>query len=233
MKAAGYIRVSSIDQIEGTSLDHQKDSIIAYAKMKGIELVAVYQDNGVSGGKPIAERPEGAKLVEAINSGKVSAVIVLKLDRAFRNVIDCLSSIDAWEKLGTALHIVDLGGSSIDTSSPSGRFMLTILSAAAEMERGMIRDRCNSGRKIKKAQGLRIGEVPFGYDLDPATGKLVDNSSEQKTIFLVKRLFAKGESMRGISKALNTKGLPTKKNGTWQAKQISSILNRSGIGIPA
>lgn len=63
-------------------------------------------------------------------------------------------------------NIVDLGGSSIDTSSLSGRFMLTILSAAAEMERGMIRDRCNSGRRIKKAQGGRIGEIPFGFDLN-------------------------------------------------------------------
>lgn len=225
MKAAAYIRVSSQDQVDGTSLDNQREAITAYAKMRNIELVACFQDNGVSGGKPIADRPEGSKLVEAIQSKQIDAVIVLKLDRAFRNVIDCLSSIDSWEKVGVALHIIDLGGSSIDTGSPSGRFMLTILSAAAEMERGMIKDRCNSGRKVRKAEGKRIGEIPYGFTLG-ANNELVKVDAEQAVIDRLKTLRARGTSYRNCAAILNAECITSKKGGTWASEQVRSILSR-------
>jgi site-specific DNA recombinase len=228
MKAAGYCRVSSQDQIDGTSLEAQREQIEAYAKMKNVELIAVFTDAGISGGKPISERPQGRKLVELVEEGEIGAVIVIKLDRAFRNTIDCLQTVEIWEKRGISLHIIDLGGNSVDTNSPAGKFMLTVLAAAAEMERGMIRDRCNSGRKVKRAQGFRIGEVPYGYDLEdaenPDNTKLKENTEEQETIQIVCRLKEQGQSLRSIAEELNAQGIPAKKGGAWSYGQIQSLL---------
>jgi DNA invertase Pin-like site-specific DNA recombinase len=228
MKAAGYCRVSSQDQVEGTSLDAQRDQIEAYAKMKNVELVAVFIDAGVSGGKPISGRPEGRKLVELLGRGEIEAVIIVKLDRAFRNTVDCLQTTELWEEKGISLHITDLGGNSVDTSSPAGRFMLTVLAAAAEMERGMIRDRCNSGRKVKKAQGFRIGEIPYGYDLEDPENlentRLKENPREQEILCMVQRLREQGQSLRAIAESLNEQGIQAKKGGAWSYGQIQSLL---------
>lgn len=192
--------------------------------MRGIDLGTIYRANGVSGGMPISERPEGGKLVGTIRAGEVQAVIILKLDRGFRNVVDCLSSVDEWERHGVSLHLVDLGGSSIDTSSASGRFMLTILGAVAEMEKTTIKERCSAGRTIKREQGCRIGGTPFGHDAEPVTNKLVVNSHEQEIIRMTRELKAGGLSFRAIARTLNDRGLATKKGGSWQAQQVKNIL---------
>jgi len=227
MKACGYCRVSSQEQIQGTSLNQQRDQIEAYARLKGFELVGIYQDAGISGGMPIAQRPEGAKLVEILRAGDVPAVIIVKLDRAFRNTVDCLQTIGAWEKQGIALHIVDLGGSSVDTNSPTGRFMLTVLAAAGEMERGMIRDRCNAGRRARKAQGQRIGEIPFGFSLASDGKTLVKSAGEQEAIRLALKLKAKGHSAASIARELNRRGICTKKRSTWTHVQVTRLLKRA------
>lgn len=227
MKAVGYCRVSSQEQVEGTSLGVQEEQIRAYATLKGIELVSIFTDPGVSGGKPIADRPEGAKLVDLVNSGEVQCVVVVKLDRAFRNTVDCLQTVTDWEKIGVALHIIDLGGNSIDTTSPAGRFMLTVLSAAAEMERGMINTRCNEGRRRRQQEGRRIGEVPYGYTLAPDGKTLVESIEEQRIIHMVRTLRSQGVTMRAIADKLNELGCPTKKGKPWSHRQVQSILERA------
>lgn len=227
MRGAGYMRVSSQDQVDGTSLESQKAQIEAYAAMKGIELVAVWQDAGISGGVPIAERPEGAQLAAMIEMGEVEAVIIVKLDRAFRNTVDCLQSVELWEKASIALHIIDLGGNSVDTTSPAGRFMLTVLAAASEMEKGMIRDRCNAGRKIRKAQGCRIGGTPFGYAVADDGKTLVPDVQEQEIIALCLELQSQGLSTRRIAAELNDRGILTKKGKAWTHVQVFKTLKRA------
>jgi len=91
------------------------------------------EDNGTSAGKPLGTRQGGQKLLKAIKTKKAQHVVILKLDRAFRNAADCLSTVEQWDRKGITLHIVDLGGNSIDTTSAAGRFMLTVLAGAAEM----------------------------------------------------------------------------------------------------
>ena len=84
---------------------------------------------------------------------------MLKLDRMFRNAGDCLTTIEQWERSGIALHVVDLGGNAIDTTSAAGRFMLVVLAGAAEMERNLTRERTRSAMAVKKANGQRVGAV--------------------------------------------------------------------------
>ena len=129
MKVVGYCRVSTEEQVEsGLGMDSQKSKIEAYCKMKDFDLVAVFQDNGCSGAKHLSERPEGAKLCTMLDEGGAEAVIILKLDRAFRNATDCTAMDDKWKANGVGLHIMDLGGNAIDTCTSAGRFMLRMTS---------------------------------------------------------------------------------------------------------
>jgi site-specific DNA recombinase len=231
MRAAGYCRVSSQEQIEGTSLKAQENQIRAYAAMKGLELAAVLIDAGVSGGKPLADRPEGSRLAGMIESGEVQAVIITKLDRGFRSASDCLNNVEAWAERNVSVHILNLGGQSIDTSTPTGKFFITVMAGAAELERNLIRERCNEGRRIKKALNCRVGTVPFGFDLqdpsDKKTKQLVANSQEQEVIAFIHLCEAEGLPLRKIAERLNRDGIPTKKGSSWTHKQVALILKRA------
>jgi DNA invertase Pin-like site-specific DNA recombinase len=227
MKATGYCRVSSQEQVDGTSLQSQENQIRAYCAMKGIDLVAVLVDAGVSGGKPLAERPEGSKLTIMVESGEVQAVVITKLDRGFRSASDCLNNVETWERRKVSLHILNLGGTTIDTSTPTGKFFITVMAGAAELERNMIRERCNEGRKIRKAQGFRIGEIPFGFLLAPDGKALIECGEEQEAIALALDLRAQDYSASGIAAELNRRNIPTKKGYTWTHKQVNRLLKRA------
>lgn len=224
MRAGIYCRVSSTDQIEGTSLESQKEQLEAYVRMKGFELVETFVDRGVSGGIPLAERPEGSKLTAMIENKEIQVVVITKLDRGFRSTVDCLQTVQSWEKRGLSLHIVDMGGNSVDTTSPAGRFMLTVLVAAAEMERGRIRERCNEGRKQRKREGKRIGSIPYGYSLGPDQKKLIPIPEEQKALDLLRALRKGGHSLRAMAQELNRSGIPAKHGGRWTHGQVQSVL---------
>ena len=224
IRGAGYVRVSSMDQTDNTSLEAQHGQIESYCRLKGIRLVEVFSDPGVSGGKPLALRPAGGQLLEKIRNREIDCVVFPKLDRGFRSASDCLNVIEQWQVQGIALHIVDLGGNSVDTTSPAGKFMISVLAAAAEMERSLIAERCNSGRKARQAAGQRIGEVPFGWDLFLDRKTLVANEKEQESIRLIVSLHKSGHSLRSIAVELEKKGIQSKKGGRWTHKQIKSIL---------
>jgi len=166
MKAIGYTRCSTNEQADsGLGLDAQSERIKAYCTMRGIDLADIITDAGVSGGKPLATRDGGQRLLTDLKNRRAEAVVMLKLDRMFRNAGDCLTTVERWEKTGVALHVVDLGGNAIDTTSAAGRFMLVVLAGAAEMERNLTRERTRSAITVKRGNGQRIGTVPYGFDL--------------------------------------------------------------------
>ena len=122
MRAIGYIRCSTHEQADsGLGLDAQAERIRAYAALKGLDI-DIITDAGESGGKPLASRAGGQRLLAAVREGKAKAIVLLKLDRGFRNAVDCLATVEQWERKGIALHIVDLGGNAIDTTTAAGRF---------------------------------------------------------------------------------------------------------------
>jgi site-specific DNA recombinase len=119
--AVGYVRVSSEEQaLEGVSLDAQEARIKAYATMRGLNLVCIYREEGVSAKMPLSRRPEGMKVVDSLSKRRAKHVIAVKLDRLFRNAADALSQSEAWDKSKCSLHIIDMGGSAIDTASRYG-----------------------------------------------------------------------------------------------------------------
>jgi DNA invertase Pin-like site-specific DNA recombinase len=228
MKAIGYARVSSKEQVDGTSLESQANMIKAYATMKGLELVDVLVDAGVSGGKPLASRPEGGKLVNMVEAGDVQAIVICKLDRGFRSASDCLINVEAWEKTNVSLHILNLGGTTIDTSTPTGKFFITVMAGAAELERNMINERCEQGRQACRAADRRLGTVPFGWTLANDGKNMVQDNQEQTVLSMIRDMRQAGESLRAIAAKLNEKGIATKQGrGEWTHGQIQSILKRA------
>ena len=178
----------------------------------------------------MADRAGGKQLLERIKKRKADAVVMLRLDRMFRNAGDCLTTVEKWEKSGIALHVVDLGGNAIDTTSAAGRFMLVVLAGAAEMERNLIRERTKSALAVKRNNGQRTGSVPFGFDLDDDGTTLVPNPAEQQTSQDIQSMRDDGLSYPKIAEALTAQGIPTKSgNGTWNQATIRSILKRKAI----
>jgi DNA invertase Pin-like site-specific DNA recombinase len=226
--AVGYVRVSTEEQsLEGVSIEAQKATLQAYATMRGIELIEIVTDEGVSGGKELGSRPGGSRVVELATKGKVQAIISCKLDRLFRDASDCLTTTKIWDRKNVALHLVDVGGQSIDTSSTMGRFFLTMLAGVAEMERNMICDRTQAAMNYKKANNEFCGNVPFGMNL-VADGKLVPNVQEQVVITRIKELRSTGLSYRDIATAIENEGHLTKQGKTkWTHTTIKSILTRA------
>lgn len=229
MKAIGYTRCSTNEQADsGLGLDAQSERIRAYCVMRGIDLADIITDAGVSGGKPLAQREGGERLLCMLKSKQAEAVVMLKLDRMFRNAGDCLTTVERWEKTGVALHVVDLGGNAIDTTSAAGRFMLVVLAGAAEMERNLTRERTRSAMAVKRSNGQRIGTVPYGFDLADDDATLVPNEAEQAIIAEIQTQRAGGGTLEQIADHLTGRAVPTKtgKSGRWTHQAVARILGR-------
>jgi site-specific DNA recombinase len=225
-KAVGYVRVSTEEQAsQGLSIPAQEEAIVAYARMRGLELVEVIVDAGVSGGKPLGARPGGRKLLTLLAEAKASHVIALRLDRLFRNASDCLATVEAWTKSGFVLHLLDVSGNSVDTSSAAGKFMLTILAAVAEMERNLISERIRNVLSWKRRNGKVFGHEPYGFARDG--DDLVPVEAEQRALELIVDLRARGYSLRKIAKTLEARGIPTKRGGRWAAATVRKLLARA------
>ncbi len=200
-KAAIYIRVSTDAQREeGYSIDAQKEMLTAYCVSKGIKKYEYYIDGGFSGSN--IERPELKRLIGDIKSGKISMVLVYKLDRLSRSQKDTLYLIEDVFNPNN-VDFVSLN-ESMDTSTPLGRLMLGILSAFAQLERENIRERTSMGMKerVKSGYWMGGGRVPFGYDYDKKLGILVPNS-DAETVKRVYDLYLKGYSTNSIARMLN------------------------------
>ena len=141
---------------------------------------------------------------------------------------NCLTTVEKWEKVGVALHVVDLGGNAIDTTSAAGRFMLVVLAGAAEMERNLTRERTRSAMQVKKANGQRVGAIPFGFDLANDGTTLIPNDREQAVIGDMRSMKAGGRTLREIALALTDRGIPTKtgKTNRWTHSAVARIVSR-------
>ena len=182
--AVGYIRVSTEEQAtEGVSIQTQDEKVRAYATRRNLNLIDVVVESGVSEGKPLEEREGGRRVLDLVRSKAVAAVVVVKLDRAFRDAADCLMVTREWDRRGVSFHILDMGRQSIDTSSAMGRIFLTMAAGFVELERNLIRERTSTALQHKKAKGERVGEVPFGRNLADDGETLIENPREQAVIY--------------------------------------------------
>jgi len=226
--AIAYVRVSTEEQAaEGVSIDAQVAAVRAYALLRGLDLVDVVVDAGVSAGKPLADRAGGAVVVDAVKRRKVRAVVAVKLDRVFRNAGDCLTVTEEWDRMGVALHLIDMGGQAIDTSSAMGRFFLTVMAGAAEMERNLIRERTTTALAHKRSLGLRTSkDAPVGWRVGADGDTLERDAAEGRAVALIHELRAGGMSVRAIVAHLEAHGVQAR--GTrWHKTTVERVLARA------
>ena len=201
-----YIRVSTEMQVEGYSLDAQKDKLIRYADYQNMEVVREYCDAGKSG-KSIAGRPEFSQMLQDIADGRdeIDYILVFKLSRFGRNAADVLNSLQQIQDFGVNLICVEDG---IDSSKDSGKLTITVLSAVAEIERENILVQTMEGRKQKAREGKwNGGRAPYGYRLDKVNGVLEIDPYEAEIVKIIYDKFAHTDmGFDGIAKYLNEHG---------------------------
>lgn len=158
-RAAIYTRVSSAEQVEGTSLATQEERCRAYAEAAGWSIAGVYSDEGVSGAK--ASRPALDRMLAEVRAGRVDVVVVWRLDRlgrAMRHLTALLGDLE--DAGGTAVSVTE----SFDSSSPSGLLLRDILSSFAAFELASIRERTGAGKRAAALRGFWPGgPPPYGF----------------------------------------------------------------------
>ena len=218
-----YTRVSTAIQVDGYSLDAQKEKLRKYAEYEDMTIAREYSDEGFSG-KNIQGRLEFQRMLNDIESGKddVQYVLVFKLSRFGRNAADVLNSLQLMQDFGVNLICVEDG---IDSSKDSGKLMISVLSAVAEIERENIRTQTMAGCEQKAKEGKwNGGFAPYGYKLE--NGELVIAEDEVEAVKIIfDRYIHTNEGINGVASYLNRNGYKKKvrQNGTIEGFAASFV----------
>lgn len=227
-----YIRVSTAMQVDGYSLEAQKDRLTKFAEFQDMEVVREYCDAGKSG-KSITGRPEFTQMLQDVADDKdgVEYILVFKLSRFGRNAADVLNSLQYIQDFGVNLICVEDG---IDSSKDSGKLTITVLSAVAEIERENILVQTMEGRKQKAREGKwNGGQAPFGYTLDSKKGMLLVNPEEAEVVKIIYNKFVnEGAGADAISNYLNQHGYVKKKNRSHELNYFTRGLIRKILDNP-
>lgn len=204
-----YARVSTQMQVDdGVSLDAQEKQLRHAAESQGYE-VHILREEGRSG-KSITGRPVLTRALADLDDNKAEALFVTRLDRLARSTRDFLSIVDRSHKYGWRLALLDLG---LDTATYQGRFVVTIMSAMAEMERGMISLRQKDVHQDRKDNGK-----VWGIDLGPLP--LVDVIIKNR----INTERSAGLSYKSIADNLNKDEVPTVLGGkSWYPSTVRNI----------
>lgn len=203
-----YARVSTNRQKEtGHSLDSQSALLIKEAEAQGYR-VEIILENG-SGRK--ANRPKLNKAIERLNKGEAHALFVLDIDRLARSTRHALEIAETAQRKGWRLVIASL---QIDTQTPAGEVMLSMLATFAQFESRMTSERVKRQHQARRERG-----IVWGVDEGPK-GEL-----EIKTRKQIRREYEAGKSLRAIARDLEAKGVPSARGGKWEAATIRAILN--------
>lgn len=175
MKAVGYIRVSTQNQVEeGVSLELQQKKIAAYCELNDLDLTEVVVDAGISA-KNVVARPGMCKIVDLIKAKQIQHFVVYKLDRMSRSVRDACELSELMNKNGVHMHSIT---EKIDTSTATGNLFFQIMACVSEWERKTIGERTKAALQCKKSNGEQVSfHAPFGYE--HIEGMTVPNPHEQ------------------------------------------------------
>jgi DNA invertase Pin-like site-specific DNA recombinase len=213
------VRVSTEAQAEaGVSLDEQRTRIRAYAAAHGAEVVALAADR-VSG--RTVRRPALQRALARLRAGEADALVAVRLDRVSRTTRDVLDLVARAEREGWALHSIE---ERLDTGSPQGRFVVTVLGALAQLEREQAAGRTRAALAELRRQGRRVsGKPPLGYRF--RAGRLVEVPEEQRIVRRLKRLRAKGLGAKAIAVRLNAAGILNPRTGRpWHHGTVRDVL---------
>jgi DNA invertase Pin-like site-specific DNA recombinase len=204
--ALGYVRVSTVEQGDsGLGLDAQRAAIEAECQRRGWTLQKLAQD--VASAKTTNRRPALAEALDALDRGHADALIVAKVDRLARSLIDLAGILDRSRRHGWKLVVLDLG---LDPSTATGELTAHILGAVAQHERRLISDRTSAALRAKRAQGYRLGRPVLLPDM--VRRRIVAERTS-------------GATLTAIADCLTAEGVPTAQGGTrWYPSSVKAVL---------
>jgi DNA invertase Pin-like site-specific DNA recombinase len=206
LRVVGYIRVSTEDQADsGAGLEAQRAAINEQCRRRSWELVAMHSDTASA--RSLAARPGLARALADVDTGRAGALVVAKLDRLSRSLLDFSSLMERSRKKSWALVALDLG---VDTTTPSGEMMANVLAVFAQFERRLIGQRTREALSVKRHQGVRLGRPPV---LSP------------DLVAKIRRRRARGASLAAIAEHLNANAIPTAHGGhRWHVSTVRALL---------
>jgi DNA invertase Pin-like site-specific DNA recombinase len=201
--------VSTSEQASsGAGLEAQRRAIVAECERRGWHLVETTQDAGYSARD--LRRPGIQEALRALERGEASALVVAKLDRLSRSMLDFSKLMAKATREHWALVALDVA---VDTSTPSGEAMANMLATFSQFERRLISQRTKEALAVKKASGVRLGRPP---------------TLPQAVVRRIQRQRARGDSLRKIAGDLNQERVPTAQGGAqWHAATIRNVLLRT------
>ena len=202
----GYVRVSTDGQGErGAGLEAQKRAIMDEAERRGWRLVHIFED--VVSGRSMNGRHGLRAALDALRAGDASVIVVAKLDRLSRSLIDFARFVEQSRKEGWAIVALDLG---VDLTTASGEMLAGVLAVLAQWERRMISERTKAALAVRRSQGVRIGAEPR------ISGELAQWIRAQRR---------RGATMQAICDRLNADGVPTANHGKlWRPTSLRTVL---------
>jgi len=225
MKAIGYVRVSTQNQVDdGISLEAQEAKIKAWAELNNADAVEIFIDAGISG-KRANNRPGLQAALSAI--GKGDALIVYSLSRLARSTKDTIQIADKLDKQGADLVSMS---EKIDTTTAAGKMVFRMLAVLSEFERDQVSERTRFAMAYKRSKGEKTGgDVPYGFTVDDY-GQLVPHTAEQEALRLIHDLRAKGHTYKAIGHELSLRGYKTKQGrDNWHPQVVKQILERKAV----
>lgn len=250
--AIGYLRCSTKEQVESIPLQHGliaaaagkfDFALVPYEAMfttddddiPPVPIPGCFHDFGVAASKVrFLDRPSVIAMLNHMADHRIKTIVCAKMTRAFRNVQDCLDTVEKLAKSGVRMIILDvLRGQALDTTDAQSKFMLTIIAAAAEFETALLSERISESNAHLQKQGFKIGELGYGWRLPddaPPPGfpgrkrmKPVPHPEEQRILFRLLNGDLSAMTACDAARALKAEGVPTKKGGKWRASTIASI----------
>jgi site-specific DNA recombinase len=219
LRTAIYIRVSTEDQArEGYSIQMQKDKLQAYCISQGWDIEDFYIDDGYSA-KDL-NRPEMKRMIANIEQGMIDCVLVYRLDRLTRSVLDLHNLLKLFEKHNCKFKSAT---EVYDTTTAMGRMFITVVAALAQWERENTAERvkANMYQMVKEGK-YPGGKVNFGYKLE--NGKIQPNEEEVAIVNTIFDLYLEGNGDNRTATLLNSMGYRTRSGKLWTGKQVRDIL---------
>lgn len=221
-RAAIYVRVSTQYQVDRASLPVQRSELVNYAKYAlDIPDFVIFEDAGYSAKN--TDRPDYQQMMARIRTGEFSHLLVWKIDRISRNLLDFAAMYSELKQLGVVFVSKN---EQFDTSSAMGEAMLKIILVFAELERNMTAERVSAVFLSRANDGIwNGGKVPFGYAYDKQTKTFSILEDEAKTVRLIYALYESSKSLVAVSKALNERGIKTRNGSEWSPTTVHTMLS--------
>jgi DNA invertase Pin-like site-specific DNA recombinase len=212
LRVVGYVRVSTEEQLDsGAGLEAQRAQIRAAAAQRSWSLIGIRED--AASGKSLSARQGLELTLRDLEDGAAEALVVAKLDRLSRSLLDFASLMERSRRKGWALVALDLG---VDTTTPQGEMVANVMASFAQFERKLIGQRTREALAVKRQQGVRLGRPP-----------VLDEGIRRR----IQRERSRGRSLAAIAADLNRDAVPRAHGGDrWHVSTLQALLQRAPSG---